>query len=76
MMTGQLLSGLERIETLLFSVVLCSFSCVGFGVLFASWCGLSGVAFAMAMSMLVILLPIRVREVRRMFSGQRRGFGS
>jgi O-antigen/teichoic acid export membrane protein len=67
MMTGQLLSGIGRIETLLLSVVLCSFSCVVLGVLFASWWGLSGVAFAMAISMLVILLPIRAREVRRIF---------
>jgi O-antigen/teichoic acid export membrane protein len=66
-MTGQLLSGIGRIETLLLSVVLCSFSCVVLGVLFASWWGLSGVAFAMAISMLVILLPIRIREVRRIF---------
>jgi O-antigen/teichoic acid export membrane protein len=75
MMAGQLLSGIERIETLLLSVVLCSFSCVVLGVLFASWWGLSGVALAMAVSMLVILLPIRVCDVRRTFAGQRGGSG-
>ena len=66
-MTGQLLSGIERIDRLLLSVALCSIGCVGLGLLFASWWGLSGVAFAMAISMLVFLLPIRVREVRRVF---------
>jgi O-antigen/teichoic acid export membrane protein len=66
-MAGQLLSGIEQIETLLLSVIPCSFSCVVLGVLFASWWGLSGVAFAMSLSMLVILVPIRVREVRRIF---------
>ena len=75
MMTGQLLSGIERIETLLLSIVPCSLSCVVLGALFASWWGLSGVAFAMAVSMLVILLPIRVREVRRILAGQRSGSG-
>jgi O-antigen/teichoic acid export membrane protein len=73
MMTGQLLSGIARIDTLLLSIALCSLGCVVLGVLFASWWGLSGVAFAMAVSMLVILLPIRVREVRRIFAGQRGG---
>jgi O-antigen/teichoic acid export membrane protein len=67
MMAGQLLSGVERIDRLLLSVVLCSFGCVALGVLFASLWGLSGVAFAMALSMLVILLPIRVCAVRHIF---------
>lgn len=67
MMSGQLLSGVQRINTLLLSVVLCSLGCVVLGVLFASWWGLSGVAFAMAVSMLVILLPIRIYDVRRVF---------
>ena len=75
MMTGQLLSGIERVETLLLSTVPCSLSCVVLGALFASWWGLSGVAFAMAVSMLVILLPIRVRGVQRIFAAQRSGSG-
>jgi len=66
-MAGQLLRGIERIDTLLLSVLLTSFSCVVLGVLFALWWGLSGVAFAMAGSMLGILLPIRVWEARRIF---------
>jgi len=67
MMASQLLCGVERIDALLLSMVLCSFGCVVLGVLFASWWGLSGVAFAMAVSMVVILLPIRLREVRHVF---------
>ena len=70
-MTRQLLSGIEQIGALLLSVVLCSFGSVVFGVLFASWWGLSGVACAMAVSMLVILAPIRVCGVRRVFADQR-----
>ena len=74
-MARQLLCGIERIETLLLSVVLCSLCCVVLSVAFTSWWGLSGIAFAMAASMLVILLPIRVWDVRRVFAGQRDEFG-
>ncbi len=70
MMTRQLLCGIEQIGALLLSIVLCSFSTVIFGVLFASWWGLSGVACAMAGSMLVILAPIRVCGVRRAFASR------
>jgi O-antigen/teichoic acid export membrane protein len=70
MMARQLLCGIEQIETLLLSIALCSIGCVTLGVLFASWWGLSGVAFAMAVSMLVILAPIRVWDVRRVFASR------
>lgn len=70
-MARQLLCGIEQIETLLLSIVLCSIGCMVLGVLFASCWGLSGVAFAMAVSMLVILTPIRVYDVRRVFVSQR-----
>jgi O-antigen/teichoic acid export membrane protein len=72
-MAGQLLRGIERIDTLLLSVLLTSFGCVVLGVLFAHLWGLSGVAFAMAVSMLGILLPIRICEVRRIFHAGWRG---
>jgi hypothetical protein len=75
MMAGQLLCGIERIDTLLLSIALTSFGCVALGIPFAVWWGLSGVAFAMVVSMLVILLPIRVCDVRRTFAGQRGGSG-
>jgi O-antigen/teichoic acid export membrane protein len=67
MMAGQLLSGVERIEPLAVSVVLCALGCVGFGVPFASWWGLSGVACAMAVSMVATSWPINMYEVRRIF---------
>jgi O-antigen/teichoic acid export membrane protein len=66
-MAGQLLCGVERIEPLALSIVLCALGCVGLGVLFAPRWGLSGVAFAMAFSMLVTFWPITVYEVRRIF---------
>lgn len=67
MMAGQLLCGVERIEPLLLSVVLSAAGCVVLGILFAPWWGLSGVAFAMGVSMLLTLWPIQVCEVRRIF---------
>jgi O-antigen/teichoic acid export membrane protein len=67
MMSGQLLTGVERLEPLALSIVLCALGCVVFGVLFAPWWGLSGVAFAMAASKLITFWPIQVHEVRRIF---------
>jgi O-antigen/teichoic acid export membrane protein len=67
MMAGQLLCGIERLNPLTLSVVLCSIGCVVLGVLFAPWWGLSGVAFAMAISKIVTFWPIQVYEVRRIF---------
>jgi Polysaccharide biosynthesis C-terminal domain len=67
MMAGQLLCGIQRIEPLTISVVLCALGCVGLGVLFAPRWGLGGVTFAMAISMMVTFWPIRVYEVRRIF---------
>jgi O-antigen/teichoic acid export membrane protein len=67
MMSGQLLTGVERLEPLTLSIVLCALGCVVFGVLFAPWWGLSGVAFAMAASKLITFWPIQVHEVRRIF---------
>lgn len=66
-MAGQLLCGVERLEPILLSIVLCAIGCVVFGILFAPWWGLSGVSFAMAASMLVAMWPIQLYEVRRIF---------
>ena len=66
-MVGQLLCGIERVEPLVLCNVLCPLGCVGFGVVFAHWWGLSGVAFAMALSVLVTLFPISLYQVRRFF---------
>jgi O-antigen/teichoic acid export membrane protein len=66
-MSVQLLTGLQRLEPLALSTVLCAIGCVVLGVLFAPWWGLSGVAFAMAISIIVTFWPIQVYEVRRIF---------
>jgi O-antigen/teichoic acid export membrane protein len=67
MMSGQLLTGLERLEPQALCIILCALGCVGLGVLFAPWWGLSGLAFAMAISNIVTFSPIQVHEVRRIF---------
>jgi O-antigen/teichoic acid export membrane protein len=66
-MAQQLLCGVERVELLLFSIILCAIGCVVFGILFAPWWGLGGVAFAMAASMVFTLWPVQFYEVRRIF---------
>ena len=67
MMAGHLLCGVEQLDPLALSLVLCSLGCVALGVLFAPWWGLSGVAFAMAISKIVTFWPIQVYAVRRIF---------
>jgi O-antigen/teichoic acid export membrane protein len=67
MMAGQLLCGVERLEPLTLSIGLCAIGCVALGILFAPWWGLSGVAFAMAISKIATFWPIQVHEVRRIF---------
>jgi O-antigen/teichoic acid export membrane protein len=67
MMPGHLLTSVERLEPLALSIVLCAIGCVVLGILFAPWWGLSGVAFAMAVSKIVTFWPIQVYEVRRIF---------
>jgi O-antigen/teichoic acid export membrane protein len=67
MMSGVLLTGVERLGPLAVSIVLCAFGCVVLGVLFAPWWGLGGVAFAMAVSKIVTFWPIQVYGVRRIF---------
>lgn len=67
MMSGQLLCGVERLEALTVSIVLCSIGCIVLGVLFAPRWGLAGVAFAMAISKVISFSPIQMYEVRRLF---------
>ena len=67
MMAGHLLCGIQRLEPLTICLVLSAAGCVGLGVLFAPWWGLSGVAFAMAVSKIVAFWPLQVYEVRRIF---------
>jgi O-antigen/teichoic acid export membrane protein len=63
----QLLCGIERVETVLLSIIFCAIGCVVLGILFVHWWGLSGIAFAMAASMLITMGPIQFYEVRRVF---------
>jgi O-antigen/teichoic acid export membrane protein len=67
MMSGQLLTGVERLNPLALSIVLCALGCVGLGILFAPWWGLSGIGFAMAISKIATFWPIQMYEVRRIF---------
>jgi O-antigen/teichoic acid export membrane protein len=67
MTAGQFLSGLQRLDPLALSITLCSIGCVVLGVVFAPWWGLSGIAFAMAISKIATFWPIQLRAVRRIF---------
>lgn len=67
MTAGQLLCGVQRLEPLTLSLVLSAVGCVALGIAFAPWWGLSGVAFAMAISKIVTFWPIQLRAVRRIF---------
>ncbi len=67
MMSRQLLCGVERLDPLALFIVLSAIGCVLLGVLFAPWWGLSGILFAMSVSLMTALWPIQVYEVRRIF---------
>jgi O-antigen/teichoic acid export membrane protein len=70
MSTTQLLTGTERINPLAISITVCALSTIAFGIVFAHWTGVSGVAMAMAVSKLAILFPIQMWAVRRLFGAQ------
>jgi O-antigen/teichoic acid export membrane protein len=67
----QLLCGIERVEPVLLSIVSCASGCVVLGILFVSWWGLSGIAFAIAASMLITMWPIQFYEVCRVLRAAR-----
>lgn len=67
MATGQLLVGLERVNPLALSVVLCAVGSIGLGVVFCNVTGLSGIAMAVATSELLIFLPIQLWAARSVF---------
>lgn len=69
MATGQLLIGVERVNALALSIVLCALGTMGLSVLFGRWVGLSGVAMAMATAKLITFWPIQLWAVRRIFAG-------
>jgi len=72
---AQLLCGIERVGPLVLCNVLCALGCIGFGVAFAQWWGLNGIAFAMSLSVLVTLCPVGIYEVRRFFLANAAGSG-
>jgi O-antigen/teichoic acid export membrane protein len=65
MAAGQLMSGLERVDALAISIVLCALGVVGSAIALSPRWGLTGIAFGMAVSKLVTFWPIQIREVRR-----------
>lgn len=71
MVTGQLLVGVERVNALTLSIVLCALATVGFGTLFCYWSGLTGIAMAMALSKLVTFWPLQLWAARRVLLAQR-----
>jgi hypothetical protein len=69
MATGQLLIGVERVNALAVSIVLCALGTMGAGILFGRWVGLSGIAMAMAIAKLTTIWPIQLWAMRRLFAG-------
>lgn len=67
MVTGQLLIGLERVNALAVSLVLCAMVTIGLGIGFGRGIGLSGVAMAMAVGKVVTLWPIQLWAIREIF---------
>jgi O-antigen/teichoic acid export membrane protein len=67
MSVGQLLIGLERVNALAISLVLCSFGIIGSSILVAPKWGLAGIAFCMAGVKVVTYWPLQLRELRLIF---------
>jgi O-antigen/teichoic acid export membrane protein len=65
MAAGQLMTGLECVNPLAVSVVLCGVGVVATGILLGPRWGLTGIAFGMAASKLFTFWPIQLYEVRR-----------
>jgi O-antigen/teichoic acid export membrane protein len=71
MTAGQLLTGLERVNPLAISIVLCALGVIGSGILLAPKWGLTGIAFGMALSKLFTFWPIQLFEVRKILRSAR-----
>jgi len=65
MAAGQLMTGLERVNPLLISIVLCALCVLGSAILFAPRWGLTGIAFGMALSKTLTFWPIQLHDVRK-----------
>lgn len=68
MAAGQLLTGMERVNALVVSILLCAFLTIGLGIVASRSMGLSGIAMAMALSKVVTLFPIWFWTIRRIFA--------
>jgi hypothetical protein len=62
-----LLIGLERVNALATSLVLCALITIGLGIGFGREIGLSGVAMAMAVGKVITLWPIQLWAIRQIF---------
>jgi len=71
MAAGQLLTGLEAVNPLTISIVLCSVGVVVSGILLTPRWGLTGIALGMAASKLFTFWPIQLYEVRRILRSAR-----
>jgi O-antigen/teichoic acid export membrane protein len=67
MTVGQLLVGLERVNALALSLVLCSLGIIGASIAVAPRWGLPGIALCMVGVKVVTYWPIQLRELRRIF---------
>jgi O-antigen/teichoic acid export membrane protein len=65
MSAGQLMSGVERVNALAISTLLCAVGVIASGILLSPKWGLTGIAVGLAVSKIVTLWPIQMREVRR-----------
>jgi O-antigen/teichoic acid export membrane protein len=66
MAAGQMMIGLERVNPLAISLVLCALGVIASGIALSPRWGLTGIAFGMAISKVVTFWPIQLREVRRL----------
>lgn len=65
MSAGQLMTGLERVNPLMISVVLCALFIIVAAVLLSPKWGLAGIAFGMALSKVFTYWPIQLWDVRK-----------
>jgi O-antigen/teichoic acid export membrane protein len=65
MAAGQLMTGLERVNPLMISVVLCAIFIIVASILLAPKWGLAGIAFGMAMSKIFTYWPIQIYDIRK-----------
>jgi O-antigen/teichoic acid export membrane protein len=65
MSAGQLMTGLERVNPLLISVVLCALFIIVAAILLAPRYGLTGIAFGMALSKVFTYWPIQLYDIRK-----------